>query len=299
MSFSYDLKLEIATQPIKSSCCRKAFLDGIISSKASNQDTLITLNIQNDLFASTISKLITEFYGRVPEIRTPATGGRCREVSFKSKSAAKYIDLIKTDKEKLYIKKCESCTASFLKGVFFACGNISDPAKQYLLEFSPENNVDKILAVLEDISVIANSTNRRNKPLLYIKKSSIIEDFFAYTGMNSATFALMNAKIEGELRNSANRIANCETNNIGKAVTASHKHIMVIEELERAKLLSSLPEDLEKTARLRLEKRDLSLSQLAAVSVPAISKSGLSHRMNRIMELAAQLMPEIIKLTEK
>ena len=299
MSFSYDLKVEISSQPIKSLCCRKAFLDGIISSKANSIDTLITLNIQNDLFASATGKLITEFYGRVPEIKTPAMGGRCREVSFKSKSAAKYIDLIKNNKEKLFIRKCESCTAAFLKGVFFACGNISDPTKQYLLEFSPENNVDKILTVLEEISVNANSTVRRNKPLLYIKKSSIIEDFFAYTGMNSATFALMNAKIEGELRNSANRIANCETNNIGKAVTASHKQIMVIEELDKAKLLSSLPEDLERTARLRLEYRDLSLSQLAAVSVPAISKSGLSHRMNRIMELAAQLMPEIIKITEK
>ena len=99
-------------------------------------------------------------------------------------------------------------------------------------------------------------------------------------------FQVMNSKINAELRNNANRIANCETSNIEKAVNSSMKQIAVILELERAQLLSSLPEELERTARLRLEHRDLSLSQLAAISVPPISKSGLSHRLNKIMQLA-------------
>ena len=105
----------------------------------------------------------------------------------------------------------------------------------------------------------------------------------------------MNAKIESEFRNNTNRIVNCETNNISKSVMASHKQISVIDELERANLLSSLPEELEVTARLRIKYRDLSLSQLAAVSVPAISKSGLSHRLKKIMEYAETLLPGVKK----
>ena len=292
MSFSYDLKVEIANQPIKNGCCRKAFLDGIISSKAQSAGTTVRLNVQTDFLAASISKLILEFYGRTPIVQIPSSGGRCREIIFDSKAASKYIHNIANENHSLYNLKCEGCTAAFLKGVFFASGNVSDPSKQYLLEFSPETNAEAILCYLTDIGVHPNLTVRKNKTVLYIKRSSMIEDFFAYTGINSATFAFMNAKIEGELRNNANRIANCETNNIGKAVTASHRQITVLLELQKANLLSSLPEDLERTARLRLERRDLSLSQLAAVSVPPISKSGLSHRLNRIMELSAQLMPD-------
>ncbi len=298
MSFSSELKTEIATQSIKNSCCRRAFLNAILLSKAYIENDSIYFNIENDLFASATSKLITEFYGKVPEIQRPKQGGRCRTVIFKSKSAYKYLSNLENNASSFYAIKCESCSSVFLRGIFFSCGSISDPQKQYLLEFSPSSHHEIILNLLSDIGITPNVTVRFDKKVMYIKKSSLIEDFFAYSGMNNATFALMNAKIKRELRNNANRIANCEMNNIGKAVSASHRQISIIEELEKANLLSSLPEELEKTARLRLEKRDLSLSQLAAISVPSISKSGLSHRLNRIMELAAQLMPNINKLTE-
>ena len=120
----------------------------------------------------------------------------------------------------------------------------------------------------------------------------MLEDFFALIGINNAAFALMNAQIEGELRNNANRIFNCDTNNIDKSVRESHRQIVAITRLEEANLLSSLPEELEKTARLRLLHKDLSLAQLAAVSVPAISKPGLSHRLNKIIEIADRLLGE-------
>jgi DNA-binding protein WhiA len=106
--------------------------------------------------------------------------------------------------------------------------------------------------------------------------------------MNSAAFLIMNAKINGQIRNEAKRVANCETNNIDKAVNASIKHITAIKALDDAGLLSSLPEELENTARLRLKYSDLSLSQLAQMSVPPISKPGLSHRLKKIMEIAEQ-----------
>ena len=159
-----------------------------------------------------------------------------------------------------------------------------------MLEFSPVNCCDKFKEALLEIGVDARAIQRGGRTDLYIKKSAIIEDFFAFIGLNSAAFAFMNATIESEFRNNTNRIVNCETNNISKSVTASHKQISVIEELEKANLLSSLPEELEATARLRIKYRDLSLSQLAAVSVPAISKSGLSHRLKKITEMAEKLL---------
>ena len=297
MSFSCEIKSEIMTQGIKSACCRKAFLDGIMSAKANVENDRVIFNLENDAYAEFSSKFIMEFYGRTAEISPPPRGGRCRQIAFSSKNAVKYLNAIKNEEINLFNEKCAGCASAFFRGYFFACGKISDPQKQYLLEFTPAFGYAKISEMLEEIGISHNVTKRKEKDVIYIKKSGIIEDFFALVGLNNAAFSLMNAKIKGELRNNANRIANCEMNNIEKAVYASHKQIAVIEALANANLLSSLPEELERTARLRLQRSDLSLSQLAAISVPSISKSGLSHRLNKIMELAAQLMPEI-KITE-
>ena len=241
------------------------------------------MNLENDALAGLAVRYISEFFGAAPEIQRPKSGGRCRVLSFTSKSAIRYLNGINLN-DPLYVPKCPGCAAAFFLGFFFAAGRISDPAKQYLLEFSPTNCCDKFMKALSEIGVDVRATSRNCRTDLYIKKSAIIEDFFAFIGLNSAAFAFMNATIESEFRNNTNRIVNCETNNISKSVTASHKQISVIEELERSNLLSSLPEELEATARLRIKYRDLSLSQLAAVSVPAISKSGLSHRLKKIME---------------
>ena len=294
MSFSSDLKAEIIEQPIKTSCCRKAFASALIASKARLVDGGIQMNLENDALGGLAVRYISEFFGATPEIQRPKSGGRCRVLSLTSKSAIRYLNGINLN-DPLYVPKCPGCAAAFFLGVFFAAGRISDPAKQYLLEFSPTNCCDKFMKALSEIGVDVRATQRGGRTDLYIKKSAIIEDFFAFIGLNSAAFAFMNATIESEFRNNTNRIVNCETNNISKSVTASHKQISVIEELEKANLLSSLPEELEATARLRIKYRDLSLSQLAAVSVPAISKSGLSHRLKKIMEYSETLLPGVKK----
>ena len=100
----------------------------------------------------------------------------------------------------------------------------------------------------------------------------------------------MDAKIQGELRNNANRVANCEMNNIDRAVSSSMHQIELISELFRRGLSSQLPDELEKTARLRMEHSDLSLSQLASIITPHISKPGLSHRLKKITELAEEIL---------
>ncbi len=290
MSFSSEQKNEIILQQYKNSCCRRALLCGILSSKATVSNGEVVFNLENSAFAEFCAKLISEFYGRVPEIH--AMGGRCKTLFFESKAARRYIESIADDSSELFSEKCPSCRASFLKGFFLAAGRVSDPSVQYHLEFSPISNCSRFADTLIESGIEVKSASRKGKTILYVKKSSMLEDFFALIGINNAAFALMNAKIEGELRNNANRIFNCDTNNIDKSVRASHKQIVAITRLEEANLLSSLPEELEKTARLRLLHKDLSLAQLAAVSVPAISKPGLSHRLNKIIEIADRLLGE-------
>ena len=289
MSFSSDLKNEILADMPKSACCRRAILLGVLFAKGEyDSDGQIFFNVENDAYAECLSAVITEQYGKEPSISRPKSGGRCRVVSFFSKAAHKYLDKLATSEP--CDAKCPYCINAFLRGIFLVSGRICDPEKQYLLEFSPILRVEAFKNMLSESGVELKEVNRRGSSVLYVKKSSMIEDFLALSSLNDAVFALMNVKIEGELRNNANRIANCEMNNIDRAVSATGRQLALLDELDRCNLLSSLPDELEKTARLRLRHRDLSIPQLAAISIPPISKSGLMHRMKRIMELAEQML---------
>jgi len=288
MSFSLDEKNEIIKQPIKSSCCKMAFLSGVLSSKAVLEDDLIKISVYSDEAVEFISRLIMDIYGKETEISRPKTGGRAKIISFYTPSAIRYMENFKTANLP-FIEKCKLCKSYYLKGVFFASGRVSDPKKQYLLEFSLKEH-DFFIDLFGKFEIEAKFTERNKEKIVYIKKSSVMEDFFALAGMNGTAFHLINAKIENEIRNNVNRVANCETNNIDKSVTASHAHIVAIKQLDARGLLSSLPEELERTARLRLQYEDLSLAALANISVPPISKSGLSHRLNRIIDLSRTLL---------
>ena len=105
-------------------------------------------------------------------------------------------------------------------------------------------------------------------------------------------FEITNTQIRRDFLNNTNRVVNCETNNIEKSVSASGKQIEAINALIEHNLLSSLPDELEYTARLRIQNDSLSLSQLSKLFTPPISKSGLSHRLSKIIEISEQLLSE-------
>ena len=177
-----------------------------------------------------------------------------------------------------------------MRGVFLGAARTCDPKTEYFVEYSLGDRTEVFAGYLARLGVVGRITRKKHGVALYFKDSSIIEDLFGYTGLNSAVFALIDAKFGAEERKKLMRVINCETNNIQKTVNAASEQTMLIGELDRANLLSSLPEELEATARLRLKYPDYSLSQLSQVAVPAISKPGLSHRLKKICELAKQLL---------
>ena len=289
MSFSNQQKAEIINQNYKSACCRRSLLLGFLSPKASFVENEVNFNLGFADAEPIIAKLILEFFGRRIEQKKATLGGRGKILAFESEACASYLSGFSSE-ELPFLQKCPFCRASFLRGFFLSVGRICDPQNQYLLEFSPKNNAEYFLDLLSRFGLELKLHKRRAENVIYTKNSGIIEDFFAIASMNSAAFSFINAKIEGEIRNNANRVANCDANNIGKSVNASHTILEKIKQLERHGLLSSLPEELEKTAMLRLKFESLSLSALAKQSVPPISKSGLSHRLARIAELCDQML---------
>lgn len=292
MSFSSEQKQEIISHPYKSPCCRRALLSGYLFARGEILDgTRVRIKAEKEATIEFLSRLTKEFFGRELTAERSKAGGRYVYSDIDSASAAKYIRNLQENS--LYIAKCATCESSFLRGVFLGAGRITDPEKQYCLEFYLGDRTDIFASYLEKLGVTPSVSDKKTGRVLYYKNSSKIEDFAAFAAMNKTVFAIMNAKISGEIRNSVNRIANCETNNIGKAVKASGKHLEVITELANANLLSSLPEELERTARLRMEHPDYSLTQLSQIIVPPVSKSGLSHRLNKIVELSRSLLNKI------
>ena len=288
MSFSTEQKAEIISQTIKNACCRRALLQGVLFSRAELSDGIISVSVDTDLTAEYVASLILECYSKPADLSTAP--GRRRVVRFYSKAAETYIASI-GESETYFAEKCAMCQGAFLRGIFLAAGRISDPMRQYLLEFSLRGEaLDRVFSFFVSIGLEPKISNKRNESVIYFKRSSMLEDYFALAGMNQLAFALMNAKIQHELFNSANRIANCETNNIKKAVNASQTHLAVIRELDAKGLISQLPEELETTARLRMQHDELSLAQLSALMTPRVSKPGLAHRLKRITEIGTALL---------
>jgi DNA-binding protein WhiA len=182
----------------------------------------------------------------------------------------------------------------FAAGVFLACGSVNDPSKEYHLEFtvSEEGLASQLSALLGDIGVTSGIMTRRGQFVVYIKGSESIEDTLTFIGAQQCTLELINVKIYKDVRNKANRLANCDAANIDKVVSAAMKQIEDITYIEKSKGLDFLSDELRELAELRLENVDMSLQEIGdSLSVP-ISRSGVNHRFKKLAKIADEIRSE-------
>ena len=180
---------------------------------------------------------------------------------------------------------------AFFRGAFLAGGSVTDPAKRYHLELAtPHRKVSGETSVLlREAGFLAKETERAGNSILYFKQSDAIEDFLTAIGAQLSAMGVMEAKVEKDLRNGVNRRVNCETANLSKAVDASFEQLAAIRKLEEAGILETLPQKLQATARLRRENPEATLTELAEMQDPPVSKSAVNHRMRKLMELSKTL----------
>ena len=189
------------------------------------------------------------------------------------------------------VLKCGKCKENFLRGVFLTVGTVNDPEKSYRLELVVDTveKAEDIRSALLEFGIEPLMAQRNGKTILYLRRSEAIEDFFANIGATSLAFDIMNSKINKELINNANRITNCDSANINKALMASNKYNTVIYEMIEADKVSLLPEHLKEMAMKRIEHKELSFLELGKQFSPAISKSGVHHRLEKILEFYNEL----------
>lgn len=294
-SFSYTTKAELAAIPIKNPCCRRAMTFGLLYAATADKGE-IRVGFSHDGVSDLFGALVKETFGKETSVEKKTVVGRETWFHrFSTKRVLSYVEALDGEVPQNFIElvnfKCSGCRQSFLRGIFLGIGTVTDPAKAFHAELllncpARAEKLDEFLALC---GIPARRIERRGRIGLYYKNSTAIEEFFAEMGANSVVFELMNVKIEKEIRNQENRATNCVARNISRSVDAISKQVHAIELLRERGMLDGLPDDLRITAELRLKFDEASLSELAANHTPPISKSGLNHRLARLVELSDKI----------
>ena len=172
-----------------------------------------------------------------------------------------------------------------MRGAFLAGGSVTDPEKRYHMELAtPHQSVSReVYSLLLDMGFSPKETKRASNALLYFKQADAIADFFTSLGACAAAMNVMTAKVEKEMRNTITRQINCDSANADKTVMAAQAQLDAIRYIAREFGLDALPEPLKDAALLRITNPEASLSDLAQLSYPPVSKSCLNHRFKKIM----------------
>lgn len=201
------------------------------------------------------------------------------------------ITLLIKDKISIQSYLCNSIkedVEAILSGIFLAVGSFSEPNKAYRLDFNiTTQGQEKLLSnIIREVGYTPLFCERNGFRYLYIKESDAIEEILTAMGADDAAMEIMNVKIYKNMRNTANRITNCETANIQKTVIASTDIINKINKILDVKHIDFIGADLIKTAELRVNNPEMSLKELSELFSPPISRSGLNHRLKKLSKIA-------------
>ena len=302
MSFSFDTKNELCKLPVQRRCCAQAEAYGILLYCHTFNAREVRIITENPNFAARLPRLFSRAFDlcfdRQPDIfpGAEASGKMVFQITEQEKldhiinllgyeprqSLALHINFAMVEEE--------CCRASFLRGCFFAGGSVTDPSKRYHLELTSSHlQASRELEVLlRENGYPPKSVGRNSSFVTYFKQSDQIEDFLTLIGAPVAAMRIMSTKLEKGIRNSVNRRLNCDSANLDKAVEAAQSQGAAIRKLEETGRLRKLPDKLRETAALRLEYPELSLSELAEIFDPPVTKSCLNHRLRKLVELAEE-----------
>lgn len=184
----------------------------------------------------------------------------------------------------------ECCKRAYLRGAFIARGSINNPeTSTYHLEmFNLDQDHNHLLCQLvNEFHLKARELQRRNGYIVYIKEAEKIAEFLSLIGAHNALFKFEDVRIVRDMRNSVNRIVNCETANLNKTISASVRQVESIKFIKESAGLEVLPEKLREIAETRLEYPEVTLKELGELlPTGKLSKSGVNHRLKKIEQIA-------------
>lgn len=307
MSFASETKKELTNLEIKP-CCVRAELSALIrmngSMSFSNRKLIVDIQTENAAIARRIYTLIKKSYDVPVELLVRKKmrlkknnvyivrlSQRAKEILEDMKILGEGFTFIHDIASDLIKKKC--CKRSYLRGAFLAGGSVNNPeTSSYHLEIASlykEHN-DSLCELMNKFGLNSKTLERKKGYITYLKEAEKITEYLNIVGAVNALLRFEDVRIVRDMRNSVNRLVNCETANLNKTIGASIRQVENIRYINDTVGLHILPEKLREIAELRLHYTDVTLKELGEmVAGGTISKSGINHRLRKIDEIAEKL----------
>ena len=307
MSFASETKKELTNLEVKP-CCIQAELSALIrmngSLSFSNRKLVVDIQTENAAIARRIYTLLKKSYQVQVELLVRKKmrlkknnvyivrlSQQAKEILEDTKILGEGFTIIHDISKELVKKKC--CKRSYLRGAFLAGGSVNNPeTSSYHLEiFSlyKEHN-DSLCELMNTFGLNSKTLERKKGYITYLKEAEKIAEFLNIIGGHNALLRFEDVRIVRDMRNSVNRLVNCETANLNKTIGASIRQVENIRYIDQSIGLRILPDKLREIAELRMNFPDVTLKELGEmVSGGTISKSGINHRLRKIDEIADKL----------
>lgn len=306
VSFASDVKKELTQITVDHEHAR-AELAAIIRMNGSvamaNKQLILNIQTENAAIARRIYSLLKDHFATISELavrrkmKLKKNNVYVVRVTHNASELLQQLQImdnliIQTNISK-DIMENEQRNRSYLRGAFLAGGSVNNPEKSsYHLEIysAYEDHNSDIIAMMNHFDLNAKGIARRNGYIAYIKEAEKIADFLAIIGAMNARLKYEDIRIVRDMRNSVNRIVNCENANLNKTVSAAAKQIENIELIQRQVGLHQLPDKLQEVALARIDNPDMSLKELGEqLSSGPVSKSSMNHRFRKIKIYAEKL----------
>ncbi len=295
MSFSADVKNELLGVQ-QNNCCRLASDYAFLLYGRAFSGKEIAILTEHEAIATAFAEAIKNLSGT--EISAEKTKGEKFRVSVTDKAVlSKVLENLGLSDSPLkkrvnFANIAEPCCYNaFLRGVFLACGTVTDPAKEYHLEFSVSSKglADDLIHVFDEFEPTPKVTQRSGSYTVYFKNSADIEDVLAIMGATENSMMYMHAKVVKDIRNTVNRKVNFEQANLARTVIAATKQYEAIAKIKEKIGFDALPPELREIARLRYNNREVSNSEIASMLSKPLTVSGVNHRFQKIIKIAGEL----------
>lgn len=290
MSFSKNLKSELCK--IKAPyCCKYAECYGILLSSKALNFTPFVFTAENEDVVEHLENLCKKFFNTSFTFSASGTKKDIFTLKCSNNEAQKIADAFLSSEKtviKNHILADDCCKNAFIRGAFLSTGYIDDPEKSYNLEFV-FNNLTlayEFSMLLTEIGYPPKWSQRGNYAILYYKGSEQIEDLLAIMGAPEKTLELAEIKVIKDLKNRLNRTNNCMSYNIDKTVNAAVDQKNAINLIKKAGLYNQLTPELIEAAELRIKYPESSLTEILQESGYELSKSGLNHRLQKLIKIA-------------
>ncbi|MBQ1210413.1 MAG: DNA-binding protein WhiA [Clostridia bacterium] len=292
MSFSATTKRRLTEVLPGRRCCRRALLYGML--QGGRGFSLREMALQTE--HSEISEVYSSLLEQLCEVQVEIEKGAFHILTVPENRRKKLLADFGHSPDELSVRlnrgnfHCDDCAAEYIRGLFLACGAISNPETDYHLEFNvPSLPLSRdVLSLWEELGYDAKCIKRKGHSVVYFKDSNVIEECLTLMGAGASALELIQIKMVKDIRNRSNRAANCDMANWSKVAAAGEQHRRALTVIRRHGGFGMLPEPLRELAQVRWDNPDVSLRELGELLDPPLTRSGVNHRLQKLCAIAEE-----------